>query len=585
MLAKKMSVNKLKPTAVIVSLTLIFIMLASACSLDEVGNSGSVAIQSGGARAWLDQPASDATLPMEPFKLKAHAALEGGGVSQIIFMANSVPLGAVPTDASQDLVYAEFDWNPSAPGKYDIQVKAISGAGEAPSGVAHLCITSGTGADDVCGAAPQPPQADITITPTNTPTPTEVREITIETSASPDPVYLGDCLNDEPQSLVIEARPSNDRDAAEVLARAWVEASNGSRQELPKQAMKKNDAGVYTATYDLSDVSPKYLDNQSGRIVYTVSLIDKNKEAYLVSPEKFVTLQPCEPTPTPVVEVKFKLSASPDPVYLGTCKNKEPQVMTIDGYVSDDTAVAEARVKLILENTGGTQTQLFDQAMKKSEDHYTASISLKEVNVKLLDSQAGRLIYYMYLINDIDETYATSYKAAIRALPCIYTPIPEQPVVPEEPEEPAPSRDTNPPSISGGGPSSGTAYFDPNGIDPQRCQPTYVSFQVRVKDSSKISSVVVYYYWASAGAGSTQSAAMSGQAGTYSFTFSPSRGDDKLVYYVRATDVYNNVGQSGTFSFAVIACKARNIPKPIKVPTIAIRPLIVPTIIKAPVIR
>ncbi len=562
MFANRKSMKHMKPTAVIVSLMLIFVMLASACTLDQVGNKVPAAAQAGGVRAWLDQPGSDATLPLAPFKLKAHAALEGGGVSQIVFLANSIPVGSVPTDGSQDLVYATYDWNPSEPGEYDIQAKAISAGGEALSGVAQICIASDTAAEGACAVKEQPPiTITVTVSPTPTDTPTPVKDVTVNPSAAPDPVYYGICLKREPQSLVIKAKPGDVTDLLEVLARAWVESHNGSRDELPRQSLQKDADGGYSATFDLSKIDQKMMEGQPGRVVYTIALVNKNKETLVTTPEQSVKFLPCAATPTPVVKVEFKLSPTPDPVYIGSCLNKEPQIVTFDGYLSDTSAVAKALVKVDIVNAAGKQTHLFDQAMIKSGDRYTANISVKDVDPNLLGEQAGKLIFVMSLINDVGETYATSYAAAIRVLPCILTPVPEQPS----------SQDTTPPTIRGGGPSSGTAYFDPKGLDPKGCQPTNVSAQVTVKDASSLNAVNIYWYWASAGPGSAQSAPMAGRGSTFAFTFTPSKGDDKLLYYIRAADIYNNVAQSGTFSFAVVSCKKRTILKPIIMPTLELQ--------------
>ncbi len=58
------------------------------------GGTAPVSVTTSGLEAWIDQPSQpDGTvLPMEPFTLKAHARNQAnGGVSQIVFLVNSVP--------------------------------------------------------------------------------------------------------------------------------------------------------------------------------------------------------------------------------------------------------------------------------------------------------------------------------------------------------------------------------------------------------------------------------------------------------------------------------------------------------------
>src|SRR5258706_8426341 len=77
---------------------------------------------SSGLSVWLDQAPDGSILPLAPFTLKAHARdASGGGVIEIDFKVNDIFLGAVNTDASAALAYAELPWNPSAPGPYTIE--------------------------------------------------------------------------------------------------------------------------------------------------------------------------------------------------------------------------------------------------------------------------------------------------------------------------------------------------------------------------------------------------------------------------------------------------------------------------------
>ena len=102
---------------------------------------------SGGLQAWLDQPPTGSSIPLASFTLKAHARdIGGSGVSQINFLVNTVPVASITTDPTLPLAYAETEWNPAAPGQYEIQVQAFNAEGSALSDMAIICV------GDDCGA-------------------------------------------------------------------------------------------------------------------------------------------------------------------------------------------------------------------------------------------------------------------------------------------------------------------------------------------------------------------------------------------------------------------------------------------------
>ncbi|GEM_PF-6442753 len=534
-------------------------LLLGACNLgvSEIGQGS--ASSSGGAVAWLDQPASDATLPLAPFPLKAHATKPGGGITAIVFFVNDVPVGTVNTSANDTLVNAEFNWNPVAPGWYTIQAHALSGGGTARSGVARLCIVSSSADANACGVAPQvsetpSPTPPLTETPTLTPTP---GEITFRLDASPSPVYAGQCTNGEATSLNISAVPSDVKDAVEVTARTWIENASGSRQELAPQAMQNDGSGKYSVQVDLSGVDIQALNGEAGRLVYSVSLMNDKKEFYAVSAEEAVVLIPCVATPVPIT---ISMAASPDPVYAGACTQGEPQLAAFKGVPSDMSGVAAASIRVWLQNHSGWRFELMNQAMTQTGSAFTSSLDVSQVDVKMLENRTGRLVYVMSLKNAAQEVILTSKEYAIRLQPC------------ETPTEVSPQQDTTPPTISGGG-TAGTLYFDPKKIG---CTPVSAKISVNVSDPSGLQYVLMYWYWAGSGnANSAQYVQMSGSGSAYTYKFVPDRGGDKFMYWFKAADAYGNVQQTGMFSVAVLDC-ARKPPSNIitpKPPTNIITPI------------
>ncbi|MEW6286293.1 MAG: hypothetical protein AB1509_08690 [Chloroflexota bacterium] len=120
-------------------LSFLFVMLAillSACSAP--GSS----LSSSGAQAWLDQPVNGSILPLGVFPLKAHARhVDGSGITRIEFLVNGVSVGAADTDAAAPLVYAETNWNASAPGEYTLIARAYAGSEFSDSAPAAVCVS------------------------------------------------------------------------------------------------------------------------------------------------------------------------------------------------------------------------------------------------------------------------------------------------------------------------------------------------------------------------------------------------------------------------------------------------------------
>jgi len=427
-------------------------LILSACS---GGGGVSVAFTSG-LHAWVDQPPHDTTLPLAPYTLKAHARnTASGGVTQIAFLVNSVSVGTVTTNASEPLAYAEFNWNPSVPGEYLIAAQAFGSGGSIVSDSVTVCVASETQSSGACGVLPR--QAGITVT-------------------------------------------------------------------VPPQAM---------------------------------------------GPQQ------------------FKVSASPQPVFLGQCRQGEPQVVSFAGSVSDATGATVVDIHTFLQNASGARQELFHVPMSPlGDNNFFAAYDLTKLDGKALGNQKGSLVFSMNLLDKDKKVFATSEEQSIIVAPCIYTvagnPVvtvppqqppqpppgqpPEQPpgqpplIITTEapPEQPPPPQDYTGPSIDKGYPSADTIYF--NSGYSKDCAPTSASVNAYVSDDSGVSSVVLFWYWASSG---SSSSAYSVSVPDGGYTFNPDHGNDTLVYWFEAWDIYNNHTASGVFKIAVGECALPEPPKEI----------------------
>jgi len=527
--------KKLIQTMIIVPLVLALGL--SACQGAAVGAISS----SGGLRAWLDQPFSDVVLPLAPLTLKAHASSEGGGITQITFLANGVPIGSVPTGAGLPLVYAESPWNPSAPGEYLIQAQAVGGGGSSTSDSVRVCISSGE-SDTLCvlpKGAEQPKQ-DITVTPV-TVKPQVNQDFKL--GASPDPVYVGECQKGEPMLVNFEGYYGGDASAAiEVYIQGFVRGTSGAQQEV-LVVMSPAGGGGYTASYDLTAVNASILGGVNGSLVYTMIFLNDRKEVFATSQEMSLQVAPCiyGQQPPPVVttvvpqpppggdttppSVKAQISANV--IYYGG-KGCNPTSVTVTAYVTDNVAVARANIFWYYA-PGGDPYHAQTALMSGSGSNWSYTIN---------PSQTGTIAYWV-------EGWDTSNNHAQSQGPNTVTVVACQgppPVVTTE--VPPPPQDTTPPTISGGSPSSDVVYYETSG---KGCGTTTVSAQAKVSDESGVSGINVYWNY------TTSSGSDFAPGGAYTFP-PPISGDSGLEYHFEAWDSLNNHAVGGTFTVKVAEC-------------------------------
>jgi len=539
-----------------IPMVVIFILIESliAISLSACSERGLSAIQTSDLRAWLDQPPDGASIPLAPFMLKAHARGESSRVSQIAFLVNGIAVGTVNVEQSQPLAYGELSWNPSAGGEYDIQAQAVGNSATALSDLAHICVATGDSNVDGCSVAANPVQKPPKKTTPSAATPQ------FKFGALPNPIYLGSCSNSEQQTLVFEAVISDIQQAIEIDLLGALVSKTGKRQEFIT-ALKPDGTGAYKGSYDLSTFDVEVFENQEGLIEYSIGLMNERKEFFARSENHTIKVLLCQQN-----ALELKLGASPNPVYIGECKKGEPQTINIEGYASDASKVLEAVIQVSLLNVSGFRLEMYNQAMQSDgKGVYTVSLPVGQADPKLLEYKTGSLVFSMSLIDAQKNVIAKSEEGSVSLVPCSAQASDgnnqpqQQPQEQPEPQPPEPqppeTQDTTPPAINGGEPSANVAYYDPKGSDPKNCAPLSVSVQAEISDASAIDYVVIYWYWTSEGDPyRAEFAPMSGSGSSYTYTFSPDRGNDTLVYWIKAADQYNNVAQSSSFNFRVSGC-------------------------------
>ena len=151
---------------------LLAVLLLAACA------PGAGVTSSGSAHAWVDQPVTNALLPLAPFTIRGHASRPGGGIVKMAFLVNSTEVGNAGTDESAAIVSGETLWTPSAPGVYLIEVQAIGVDGASLSEASRVCVSALTDIQPLpgflgdCGGPMPGSQSDIVPPPTVTVTET-----------------------------------------------------------------------------------------------------------------------------------------------------------------------------------------------------------------------------------------------------------------------------------------------------------------------------------------------------------------------------------------------------------------------------
>ncbi len=355
-------------------------LLLAACTLP--GASGSLEA-SGGLTAWLDQPLTSATLPLSPFTLKAHAQNPDGGVEAIEFQVNGVTLTSVSTDSSQPLVYAEFAWNPSAAGQYEVRALAVHGAERGYSAAALVCVSAevkeasaGISASD-CGQGEVAPVAPpIEITPSKL-------QLDFKFGASPDPVYYGQCTTEMRtlnfEALVYDLSTGNPIDptlVSSVSAHYVIHNAGGASADF---LLSLNDVGggAFTNSIDIDAKASSTLGSGDGTIEYWIEVLDTTGATarsialtlnlinckgttpitatftpggVIISPQpptKIPVLPPPADSTPPVVGINF-VSAT-DVYYTTGCG---PNSLTVQASVTDASGVGAVNLIITYVGTG-----------------------------------------------------------------------------------------------------------------------------------------------------------------------------------------------------------------------------------------
>lgn len=258
---------------------------------------------SGSLFAWLAQPETGQTLPLQNLTLKAHARQAGGGITKVLFMVNDTPLATVPADSGQELITVTSPWNPSAEGSYRIQAIAFNSRGQqAESQVSVICINHDPNATCTAAAAATAPAA---IDPT------------IKVGGAPNPVSIGAACNAADRIVNFEAYVPDTGGATDAVIHAFLVGASGERWEFFVALSPGTTPGSYVGTYDLDAAYDGVLAGADGRIEYVLALVNAAKELFRISTPQTISVHYCGGAKQ--LQGIVKVLGTPDVVFKGKC--------------------------------------------------------------------------------------------------------------------------------------------------------------------------------------------------------------------------------------------------------------------------
>jgi hypothetical protein len=274
---------------------------------------------SSGVNAWVDQPVTGAVLPVGAFTLKAHARhVSGSGVNKIEFLVNGVSVGAVDTDASAPLAYAEMAWNASAPGEYTLVARAYAGSESSDSAPVRVCVSQ------------------------------DVKEALLSQN--------GGCA--APEAPLAPA------------------AGDATEEGLPPDKQTEAAASTVTATVPAASVPPTAtltpvpptftpVPPTATRVPPTATRVPPT--ATLVPPTATLDLD----TSAPAVKITL---VSPQTLYYGSGCSAQSGILTVEAYVSDDRAVGD--VYLVYGFVGAGTEGIFASMTPIGGGYYRAIVDI-----------------------------------------------------------------------------------------------------------------------------------------------------------------------------------------------------------------
>lgn len=243
-----------------------------------------VLFKSGSPQAWIDAPLDESRLPLADVEIVFHIT-DARQVMAGELRINDQVMAALPNpDPTDKLVTLKYLWQPTAPGRYILGVRAQNTGGTwGPVAESVVLIGEATDSPAVERTATLTPAITLAPTGTNTatPTPTETPTSTLSPTAgfsdisiTPDRVYYGVCSPDE---VRVSAKAVDPTGITAVVLFYRLRDASGTASAWLNTAMDPQGEGQYARTVNMNTLTAQTgLDQTFGTFTLEVQLVIQN---------------------------------------------------------------------------------------------------------------------------------------------------------------------------------------------------------------------------------------------------------------------------------------------------------------------
>lgn len=238
----------------------------------------------GEPQAWIDAPLNESRLPLARYEIVFHIT-----DSQQVMMGelsiNDQVMASLPNpDPADKLVTLKYLWDPAAPGRYVLRVRAQNGEGAwgpLSESVVFIGETTVTPMSLLTPTFTLMPTETVTPTLTPTLTPTETVTPTLaptpgfaNLNIEPDLVYYGYC---SPFEALVSAEASDPAGITAVVVFYRLKDGNGNTSEWLNSAMDPQGGARYTKSVNMNILASQTgFDQSFGTYTLEVQLVIQN---------------------------------------------------------------------------------------------------------------------------------------------------------------------------------------------------------------------------------------------------------------------------------------------------------------------
>lgn len=238
-------------------------------------------------RAWIDAPLNESRLPLARYEIVFHITDSQQVMTGELSINNQVMVSLSNPDPADKLVTLKYLWDPVAPGRYTLGVRAQNGEGVwGPVTESVVFISEATTAplvEDTLTLTMSPTDAVTpTLTPTETVTPTLAPVAGFANfNIEPDLVYYGYC---SPYEVLVSVEATDPAGITAVVLFYRLKDENGNSSGWLNSAMDPQSGAQYAKTVNVSILANQTgFDQSFGTFTLEVQLVIQNSLGQMTS--------------------------------------------------------------------------------------------------------------------------------------------------------------------------------------------------------------------------------------------------------------------------------------------------------------